>query len=50
MRRAKRERAAASSRQAVAGNPVEVVFRVKDLAREVWGIRNHKLLVDLLAE
>jgi hypothetical protein len=49
-RRAKRERVAASSRQTGAGNPVEVVLRVKDLAREVGGIRNLKQLVDLLAE
>jgi hypothetical protein len=49
-RKAKRERVAASSRQTGAGNPVEVVLRVKDLAREVGGIKNLKLLVDLLAE
>ena len=49
-RRAKRERVAESSRQTAAGNPVEVVLRVKGLAREVGGIKNLKLLVDLLAE
>src|SRR6476646_1652913 len=49
-RRAKRDRAAESSRQSGSGNPVEVVLRVKDLAREVGGIKNLKLLVDLLAE
>ena len=49
-RRAKRERVAASSRQTSATNPVEVVIRVKDLAREVGGIKNLKMLVDLLAE
>ena len=49
-RRAKRERVAASSRQTSAANPVEVVIRVKDLAREVGGIKNLKMLVDLLAE
>ena len=49
-RKAKRERVAASSRQSGAGNPVEVVLRVKDLAREVGGIRHLKQLVDLLAE
>jgi hypothetical protein len=49
-RRAKRDRAAESSRQAGSKNPVEVVLRVKDLAREVGGIKNLKLLVDLLAE
>lgn len=49
-RRAKRERVAVSSRQTPAANPVEVVLRVKDLAREVGGIRNLKQLVDLLAD
>lgn len=49
-RRAKRDRVAASSGQMAANNPVEVVLRVKDLAREVGGIKNLKLLVDLLAE
>lgn len=48
--KAKRERVAASSRQTALHNPVEVVLRVKDLAREVGGIANLKLLVDLLAE
>jgi hypothetical protein len=49
-RRARRERVAASSRGTGSKNPVEVVLRVKDLAREVGGIRNLKMLVDLLAE
>ena len=49
-RKAKRERVAASSRLTTAKNPVELVLRVKDLAREVGGIKNLKLLVDLLAE
>ncbi len=49
-RRAKRERAAESSRQSGARDPVELVLRVKDLAREVGGIRHLKQLVDLLAE
>ena len=49
-RRAKRDRMAESSRQAGSKNPVEVVLRVKDLAREVGGIKNLKMLVDLLAE
>ena len=31
-------------------NPVELVMRVKQLAREVGGIRNLKQLVDLLAD
>jgi hypothetical protein len=49
-RKDKRERAAASSRAMGMPNPVEVVLRVKDLAREVGGIANLKMLVDLLAE
>ncbi len=49
-RRAKRDRVAASSRLTAARNPVEVVIRVKDLAREVGGIGKLKQLVDLLAE
>ena len=49
-RKARRERVAESSRGTGAANPVEVVLRVKDLAREVGGITNLKLLVDLLAE
>jgi hypothetical protein len=49
-RRAKRERVAESSRRTAAANPVELVLRVKDLAREVGGVKNLKQLVDLLAE
>ena len=49
-RRAKRDRVAESSRGTGSKNPVEVVIRVKDLAREVGGIKNLKTLVDLLAE
>src|SRR5437660_1628284 len=49
-RKAKRERVAESSRQTGIKNPVELVIRVKDLAREVGGIRHLKQLVDLLAE
>jgi hypothetical protein len=49
-RRAKRTRVAEASRKTAAGNPVELVLRVKDLAREVGGIANLKQLVDLLAE
>jgi hypothetical protein len=49
-RRAKRDRVAESSRQSGSKNPVEVVLRVKDLVREVGGIKNLKTLVDLLAE
>ncbi len=49
-RKEKRERVAASSRQTGASNPVELVIRVKMLAREVGGITKLKQLVDLLAE
>ena len=49
-RRAKRARVAEESRRTATGNPVELVLRVKDLAREAGGIQNLKLLVDLLAE
>lgn len=49
-KQAKRERVAESSRESGAVNPVEVVLRVKDIAREVGGIKNLKQLVDLLAE
>lgn len=49
-RREKRERVAASSRQSGAQDPIDVVRRVKNLAREVGGVGNLKQLVDLLAE
>jgi hypothetical protein len=50
MRREKRARVAAASRKTATTNPVELVLRVKDLAREVGGIGNLKMLVDLLAD
>jgi hypothetical protein len=49
-RKDKRDRVAASSRSTAVKNPVELVLRVKDLAREVGGISALKQLVDLLAE
>jgi hypothetical protein len=49
-RQEKRSRVAAESELASATNPVELVLRVKDLAREVGGIKHLKQLVDLLAE
>lgn len=49
-RRAKRERVAESSRQITSRNPVELVLRVKELAREVGGIKTLKTLVDVLAD
>jgi hypothetical protein len=48
-RRAKRDRAAESSRRTGSKNPVEVVIQIKDLARELGGIKKVKMLVDLLA-
>jgi hypothetical protein len=48
-RKAKRDRVAAASAKA-APNPLELVIRLKDLAREVGGFKNLKQLVDLLAE
>jgi hypothetical protein len=49
-RKAKRARVAESSQKTGIANPVELVLRVKDMAREVGGIRHLKQLVDLLAE
>jgi hypothetical protein len=48
--KAKRARAVEASRGGMSGNPVQVLLRVKDLAREVGGIRHLKQLVDVLAE
>jgi hypothetical protein len=49
-RRAKWAEVAAASRRTATTDPVELVMRVKQLAAEVGGIRNLKLLVDLLAD
>lgn len=49
-RKAKRERVATTSGRTAARNPVELVQRVKELAREVGGMAHLKQLVDLLAE
>ena len=49
-RKEKRARVAASSQRTGTSNPVELVQRVKVLARDVGGIANLKQLVDLLAE
>src|SRR5690242_1154072 len=49
-RKAKRAAGVESSRRSGAADPVEVVLRVKDLAKELGGIKNLKQLVDLLAE
>ena len=48
-KRAKRERLAAVA-GATVKNPVQVIIRVKELARELGGYKNLKMLVDLLAE
>jgi hypothetical protein len=48
--KAKRARVAESSRSTGVADPVELVLRVKDLAREVGGMGHLKQLVDLLAE
>ena len=48
-RKAKRERVSAAA-GATVKNPVEVILRVKDLARELGGYKSLKQLVDLLAE
>jgi hypothetical protein len=49
-RKARRKLAEETGRQAGAANPLELVIRVKNLAREVGGLKNLKQLVDLLAE
>jgi hypothetical protein len=49
-RRQKRERIAESSKHANGTNPVGIVVRVKELAREIGGIETLKQLVDVLAE
>jgi arginine repressor len=49
-RRQKRQRVAATSQQTGTGNPVELVLKVKGLARDAGGIKNLKLLVDALAD
>jgi hypothetical protein len=49
-RRQKQERVAEASQATATANPVQLVLRVKELAREVGGMRTLKQLVDLLAE
>jgi hypothetical protein len=46
----KRRRATASSQNSGASSPVQLIIKVKDLAREAGGIRYLKQLVDILAE
>jgi hypothetical protein len=49
-RKEKRARVAATTRGTGVTNPVEMVVRVKELARELGGVKNLKMLVDLLAD
>jgi len=49
-KRARRERANAASRRTGTPNPIELVLKTKALAEEAGGIKNLKMLVDLLAE
>jgi hypothetical protein len=49
-RKQKREKAERYSQKLGMSNPVEVVLKVKSLAREIGGIRNLKQLVDALAD
>jgi hypothetical protein len=49
-RRQKRLRAVEASRDSGISNPVALIVRVKDLARNMGGLKNLQKLVDLLAE
>jgi len=49
-RQAKRVQAHAAARNSGSNDPVGVVLRVRDLARDVGGYRNLKQMVDALAE
>src|SRR3954452_23617950 len=49
-RRQKRERVAATSKGTGSVNPVDLVLKVKGLARDAGGIQHLKRLVDALAE
>lgn len=49
-RRAKRESAQATSKRTGASNPIDLIVKTKALAAEAGGIKNLKMLVDLLAE
>ncbi len=48
-KKAKRARVSAAA-GATVQNPVEAIIRVKEIARELGGYKNLKMLVDLLAE
>jgi hypothetical protein len=49
-KRARRDRAVASSRGMAAADPVALIRSVRELGERVGGIQNLKRLVDLLAE
>jgi hypothetical protein len=49
-RRQKRERVAAASEKTKTANPVDLVLKVKALAKEAGGIYDLQRLVDVLAE
>ncbi|MDB5308279.1 MAG: hypothetical protein JWO38_2481 [Gemmataceae bacterium] len=49
-RKARRVSAEEAGRSAGVSNPVELVSRVKELAREVGGLKQLRRLVDLLGE
>lgn len=46
----KAQRVAQASNQTGSGNPVALVVKVKELAREAGGMANLKVLVDVLAD
>jgi hypothetical protein len=49
-REEKRKRAAETSKKSGAGSPVELILKVRDLAKQAGGMRYLKQLVDILAE
>lgn len=49
-RRQKRQRVTETSQNTGSSNPVELVLKVKGVAREAGGIKNLKRLVDALAD
>jgi hypothetical protein len=49
-RKEKRQRVTETSRSTGNSNPVELILKVKNLAREAGGIKNLQLLVNALAE
>jgi hypothetical protein len=49
-RAVRRERVTQTSQALGSNNPVELILKTKNLARDAGGIRNLKLLVDALAD